>query len=508
MSQRWHANGRAALALLALALTRPGWADAPPGPWVARDVGQPGAPGSTSVDASGVWTLQGSGLDIWDDYDQFQLASQSMKGDGSISARILTATGGDSTWRKAGLMVRDDDTPGAANLFYGMTPAVGLYTQARFESDLPSRSMPGVGPTNSQIPNLALRLQRVGQEFAGFYSRDGALWFQAGFGPVALPRLKDEALWGLALTAHQDGHLATARFDQVSLQPGVTSPYGILTAGSDRTVQLQWRRLPNAVGYYVYRGAKGATRDQLTRLTAQPLTTPSYTDTGGDLTNGTPMLYAVSAVFQAADGTQTESQAVARFGTPIDVGQGLVGYSLNEGPAPGSASRDPATGVITLHGSGFDIWNAQDQGFFLLKPVDGDTQISVRMLTRHSNADGGKPAGLIIRESLEPGARSVLVGTWTQTGIGRQWRLNTDDWTDWSQSISDPAFHPPILLRLTRQGDTITPAYSVDDGKTFVTGRAISFPTPLPRTVYVGVAAASGRRASAGQIQFRDLVIP
>src|SRR5262249_29649788 len=157
------------------------------------------------------------------------------------------------------------------------------------------------------------------------YSRDGALWFQAGFGPVAMPLLKQEAEWGIALTSHQDGKLATAKFDQVSLQPGITAPYGIGTVGQDSSVHLQWRRLPNAAGYYVYRGAKDATRDQLTRLTPQPVVTQSYTDSSGDLANGTPMLYAVSAVFQAADGTLTEGQATATFGTPIAPPPGMAG---------------------------------------------------------------------------------------------------------------------------------------------------------------------------------------
>jgi regulation of enolase protein 1 (concanavalin A-like superfamily) len=496
-----------AAAALALAVAPPSRADVPASPWVVRDVGLPTPPGATDVDAAGVWTLQGSGMDIWDDYDQFQFASQPVRGDGSITARFLSVQGGDGEWTKAGLMVRDNDTPGAAHLLYAMTRVVGPFAQARFGQDSTCRAFGGAGLKYGLDANLIMRLQRSGQEFAGYYSRDGVLWHQAGFGPVAVPEIREEALWGLALTSHRDGSLATARFDQVSVQAGAALPYGIQTCGTDRAVLIQWRPLRGAVGYHVYRGAKDATRDQLARQTPELLTATSFVDSGSDLVNGTPVQYAVTAVFQGEDGNRVEGPPAAVFGTPVAVPEGMMGCSINEGPAPGSADFDPATGVITVRGSGFDIWNAQDQGYFLSVPVEGDVQVTVRLLSKHTSSDPGKPAGLMIREALEPGARNFLFGPLSTAGLFRQWRLNTNDWTEGAVSISEVAYKMPSVLRLTRQGDTITPEFSVDDGKTFQRARAITFPAPLARTLYVGVAVSSGRRTGAGRIQFRDLVI-
>jgi len=496
-----------AAAALALSAVLPALADVPGSPWVARDVGSPTPPGSTDVDAAGIWTLRGSGMDIWGDADQFHYVSQRLRGDGSISARFLSMEGGDATWVKTGLMIRDDDTPGSPHLLYAMSSGPGLIAQARFQQDTPMGDFGLVGLKTGKDPNLFMRLQRAGQEISGFYSRDGVVWFQAGFGPIVLPGLKEEAQFGLALTSHKDGSLATVRFDQVGAQPGALLPYGLSACGGDRSVLLQWRPVRDAVGYVVYRGTKDATRDQLVKLTAVPLAGTSFADSSGDLVNGTPVQYAVASVFRAADGTVAEGPPAALFGTPIAVPQGLIGCSINEGPAPGLAVFDAVTGEITVRGSGNDIWISGDQCYFLHVPVEGDVQVTVRFLSKHSGAQNGKPAGLMIRETLDPGARNVFIGPLSTVGLFRQWRLNVNDWTFGAPSILDAAYKAPSVLRLTRRGDTIFPEFSTDDGKTFQKARAITFPSPLARTLYVGVAVSSGTRTSASSIRFRDLEI-
>ena len=96
------------------------------------------------------------------------------------------------------------------------------------------------GPALARQANLFLRLQRVGQEIAGFYSRDGRIWTQAGFSPQTLPTLKAEALFGLAVSADYTDRINTGRFSQVTVLPDV-SAYGIRAAAGDRAVTLQWR---------------------------------------------------------------------------------------------------------------------------------------------------------------------------------------------------------------------------------------------------------------------------
>jgi hypothetical protein len=166
-------------AVLALALVAPAMAEPPTAPWVTQDISGPPSAGSTDVDAAGVWTIQGSGFDIFGDTDQFHFAYRPIAGDGSISARFLSRQGGNPEWARTGLMVRENDTPGSPNFDLSMTPGHGINATFRSAQDNPTGSFEEVGPARRSEPNLFMRLQRAGQEVAGFYSRDGNLWIQA-----------------------------------------------------------------------------------------------------------------------------------------------------------------------------------------------------------------------------------------------------------------------------------------------------------------------------------------
>jgi regulation of enolase protein 1 (concanavalin A-like superfamily) len=508
MILRKGAVGSVAIVTLTLASALNAFAASPPTPWLDRDIGGPGATGSTDVDTNGVWTVQGSGADIWEDADQFHFAYQPIPGDASITARFLGQKGGDGDFSKVGLMVRENDSPGSPNVDYAMTPGQGLWAQFRPQQDALTQALGLAGPSNRLAPNLFLRLQRVGNEVAGFYSRDGSVWIQADFPPRTLPSLKAEALFGLAVCSHQDGDRITARFDQVSLQPGRVSPYGLQACGGDQSVLLQWRPLKDVVAYNVYRGP-AATRDQLAKLTADGVAGASFTDTGAGLVNGTPVVYAVGAVLRGSDGSLVEGPLAAVTATPVAV-PGLLGCSLNEGPTIGSAAYDAATGDITLRGSGFGFEGNVDQGYFLSRPVEGDVQITVRMTARPAGPGSGRMAGLMIRESLEADARNVLLGI-ERDGLLRQTRAATGGDTNQAVSIQDSALKLPIVLRLTRTGDTIRPEYSTDDGQTFQAAAPVTFTPPLSRTLYVGLAITGGTsfgsRDRTGEATFGSLAI-
>src|SRR5262245_59023324 len=130
MVSRFCGGTLAGIAALALLATRPATAGPPEAPWSPQDVGNPAAAGSADVD-NGVWTVKGSGDDVFNYTDSFQFVSQKVKGDGAITARFLSRSGGNSEWAKAGLMVRDDASDTAANLNFIMTPGHGLHATAR-----------------------------------------------------------------------------------------------------------------------------------------------------------------------------------------------------------------------------------------------------------------------------------------------------------------------------------------------------------------------------------------
>ena len=66
----------------------------------------------------------------------------------------------------------------------------------------------------------------------------------------------------------------------------------------------------------------------------------------------------------------------------------------------------------------------------------------------------------------------------------------------------------PIMLRLTRRGNTITPSYSLDEGQTFLAvGGPLTFAQPLAPTLHVGLAISSNDRDRHSEAAFSDFQI-
>jgi hypothetical protein len=474
-----------------------------PNNFVAKDIGQPGAAGSTAADAGGVFTIKGSGVDIWDTADQFQFAYQPVKGDGSISARLLSSDGGHETWSKAGPMIRASDAPGSRNALLYMSSGENLEYQWRATDDGSTLILRDIAPR--KLP-LFLRMQRAGNEFAGFASDDGRLW-RALTDASTIP-MGDTALFGLAVTSHQDGDITTARFDQVATQPGVVSPTGVQACGGDKSVLLTWNPLPNAAGYHVYRGAQDVTADKLTLLTADPVTQTSYTDNSAGLTNGSPMLYAIAPLFKGADGQTVEGATTVVLGTPVAPPPGYRACGLIEGANAGSVSFDPATGAITLRASGGDMWDAVDQGYFMFQEVEGNFQITARALTQPSHTSDWARGGPMIRESLAPGARSAYLYTTPANGLAFQWRAVAPGHCELFQALDSDMLKVPIVLRLTRKGNEITAELSQDDGATFkLAADPFTFEQDLPQRLYVGLAATAHNSSQITEAKFNGLEI-
>src|SRR5947208_16695940 len=99
-----------ALALLGWG-SRPAHAAGIPG-WQDQDFNTTTA-GSATVDSNGVWTIMGDGADTWDRDDQFHIVYKPLKGDGSVTTKLLSAPDG-AEWSKVGVIMRNDLTNKAA----------------------------------------------------------------------------------------------------------------------------------------------------------------------------------------------------------------------------------------------------------------------------------------------------------------------------------------------------------------------------------------------------------
>jgi outer membrane protein assembly factor BamB/regulation of enolase protein 1 (concanavalin A-like superfamily) len=180
-----------------------------PSPWANGDVGGPAIPGSASYSAvGGVFTVNGSGGDIWGSTDQMQYVSQSLNGDGTITARVSSQDLTDP-WAKSGIIIKQSTTAGSPYVLLAVTPGNGVHLQYSFSSDS------NVG--GFALPNAWLRLQRRGNTVTAYTSADGSAWTEVGTATVTM---SVSATVGLFVCSHNNGELNASTFDSVSL----TSP--------------------------------------------------------------------------------------------------------------------------------------------------------------------------------------------------------------------------------------------------------------------------------------------
>ena len=93
----------------------------PPNPtWSSQDVGAVGAAGSSSQ-SGGTHTVNGAGADIWGAADEFHYRYQNITGNATIVARVASIQNV-NVWSKAGVMVRNGLTAGAANVLMLVSP--------------------------------------------------------------------------------------------------------------------------------------------------------------------------------------------------------------------------------------------------------------------------------------------------------------------------------------------------------------------------------------------------
>lgn len=491
---------RAFLPMLALALGLPAGAQVPDG-WTAADIGSPLAPGLTAVDGSAVWHIRGSGRDVYDSSDQFQFCYRTFYGYGSISARILSQDGGNADWAKTGLMFRENDTAGARNVNFVMTSSQAGHLTYRPTARQGSGSLGG-----NLFPRtfpLYLRLQRVGQDFTGYYSDDGVLWRQAA--PSVSVYMPDLALVGLSATAHDDGSIVASDFDHVEVRGGIASVGDLQACGRNQQVLVSWKPTSIAAGYNVYRIAASVDGYRMARLNSAPLSGSSFTDDAAGLVNGVRVLYAVTPLLRRVAANPEEGPAVVVAGTPVNI-PSLFGCSIGESLFAGAAAYDDATGTLTVRGSGADVGDPTDQFYFAAKTASGNTSLTVKVPVFPTATNGEARAGIMLRESLDAGSRNALLYVSPTNGVGFQYRRDTGGGTQRrGQNVIPPtSVKLPIWLRLERRAGIVT-AFTSADGTNYDLRGSVSFRPPLTDTLYAGLAVTAHDARGLAEARFQEL---
>jgi fibronectin type 3 domain-containing protein len=226
-----------------------------PDAWTDFTVGNPTLRGATMSRDRTITVLAG-GNDIWNTADQFRFVGKTSTGP---NAELVTYVVGAPTtdgWSKAGLMFRESDQPGARNVFLSTTRDNGVLLQSRVDQDQYSRSEAGA---QFHTRGQWLKLVRRGSEFTAYTSEDLSSWIQLG-NPVTIPGFAATALGGLAVTAHNEGRIGVASFQNTSIRdillPAV--PSGFAALASHRTITLSWNAAANADGYLISRSTSSS----------------------------------------------------------------------------------------------------------------------------------------------------------------------------------------------------------------------------------------------------------
>jgi regulation of enolase protein 1 (concanavalin A-like superfamily) len=145
---------------------------------------------------------------------------------------------------------------------------------------------------------------------------------------------------------------------------------------------------------------------------------------------------------------------------------------------------DYTRGVYAISAAGRDIWDRADQFRYIYQPIDGDADVTARVIW----TDGSDPAakvGLMIRETLKPDSAHASMFLTSGKGYAFQRRPEPGALSLHTSGGSGGA---PGWVRIIRRGDVFD-AYRSPDGKSWT--KIGSDAIPMAQTVYVGIAMTS-----------------
>ncbi len=187
-----------------------------------------------------------------------------------------------------------------------------------------------------------------------------------------------------------------------------------------------------------------------------------------------------------ANATATAQALPTATNTPIPCGALPANWADGDIGAVGGATGQAcyADGTYTVVGAGDDIWNGADAFHYAYQPLIGDGQIVARVTGQFDTNEWAK-AGVMIRETLDPGASNAFVALTPNHGADFQYRAGAGNSSTYA---GGPAANTPYWVRLARQGNLFTAAVSSDNSSwTVISSATITMTT----SAYIGLAVTS-----------------
>ena len=151
--------------------------------------------------ANSLFTVKGSGADIWGTSDQFRFVYQTLSGNGSITAKVTSQTNSNA-WAKAGVMIPRD---AQRELETGDGGRVPLQRRAHAVSVVDGRKLHRCQRRERHGAGVA-QVTRSGNTFTTYRSANGTTWTQIGSKSISMAT---SVYVGLAVTSHTNSALST-----------------------------------------------------------------------------------------------------------------------------------------------------------------------------------------------------------------------------------------------------------------------------------------------------------
>ena len=300
---------------------------------------------------------------------------------------------------------------------------------------------------------------------------DQAAWVKAGV--MIRSSLDPSSAQAFMLVSHAKGTAFQRRtsFDGGSVStPGaqVTAPYWVKLVRNGSTISG-------------YESADGTT----------------WTLVGSDtFTNLPTAVYAGLAVSSHVSGTL----ATATFDS-VQTSTPTPWENADIGSVPIAGGAGYSDGTFTVTGSGADIWGTADAFHYTWQLLNGDGAIVARVASVQQDVSPWVKAGLMMRNTFDPGSVHAMVLVSAAKGVAFQRR---DIAGGTSVSTPGSSSTAPHWIKLARSGNTFT-AYESADGANWT--EIGSDTIAMAQEVYVGLAVTSHSTSAAATCTFDHVSI-
>jgi hypothetical protein len=419
--------------------------EAPEG-WWSSDVGMARTDGFVMKEGD-LFTIGGSAdaasLNL---AEGFHLMYRSLEGDAKITARISSVDfptmGG-----MGGIVFKSDSLDSDSEMARLVYSGEGM---ARFESRNSQGDTINLVAESAVTLPFWIRLEKEGPVLKAQLSDDGETW--NAFGSDLALDLGDQFSGGLLAGSSDNNNLSTVVFEHVTL---VNTEQTVLNPVSDRRLAVGDSREINLSNVF---GHAPGQFPVIAVENSDPMVISAIVAIDSMLL--IDALGPGETVVTLSTGTEPDMLSTA---FTVMVTEALdpdwifedIGMPLRDGYA---SRQGEQTYAISTFGD--RISGTSDQFSFLYKEKSGAQQIVARIDSIEDRGSGSQ-AGIMFRESTDPGSLYMLYSATAYGGIQLKYR-----WDDDSQpevEISDPEIEPPYWLRLRRdEYNYFSASYSLD----------------------------------------------